>query len=42
MISIALTYIDPSFAGAVFKHIIKELITEEDFGEKKEGEETEW
>jgi hypothetical protein len=42
MISTALTYIDPSFAGAVFKHIIKELLTEEDFGEKKEGEETEW
>lgn len=40
MISIALTFMDPNFAPIVFKHILKELITEEDFGEKKE--EVQW
>jgi hypothetical protein len=29
MISIALTYIDPTFADAVFKHILKELLSDE-------------
>lgn len=29
MISIGLTYIDPSFADAVFKHILKELLSDE-------------
>jgi hypothetical protein len=29
MISIALTYIDPTFSDAVFKHILKELLSDE-------------
>jgi hypothetical protein len=35
MISIALTFMDEGFAPLVFKHILKELITEEEFLEKK-------